>query len=331
MRCMLPWLLLLCLFDLSLSTSHAHHGLKKSPLKDALVLPLNEWSSQRVLTRVIGNLAHELDVDVKYQQINSDDQWGAMRLGIVHLQIEVWGASIKPIFHTLITKKQLLDMGLHTAQVREEWWYPEYVETLCPGLPDWQALNRCSNLFAVKDETQTVGKNAAKKGVYYIGPWEYEDAALIRALKLNFVIRRLPDGESLWKKLRLATAQNRPIVLLNWTPNWSDVRSKGKFIEFPPFTPQCESKPEWGLNPELTMDCGNPKSGWLKKAAWPGLKKRWPCIYQLLKNINLTNEMIAEAAALVVNDGLNESQAALLWQYKYQQDINHWLNFTCNQ
>ncbi len=271
------------------------------------------------MSKMLGDLIQSLDIPVHYQEIHSEDQWGALRIGIIHLQIEVWGYSMRQRFDSMVEKKHIDDMGNHKAIVREEWWYPEYVEALCPGLPDWQALNRCAALFADKNKKTT-------KGVYYSGPWNYNDADLIRALKLDFIIERFNNSEALWQKLKQAVEQRQPIVLLNWTPNWVDARMKGKFVEFPRYSPQCESNPQWGPNPHLPMDCGNPISGWLRKAAWPGLKKRWPCVHQLMQKISLTNEMISEASALVVNDGYSEEKAAKLWQLKYQHAIVDWLD-----
>jgi glycine betaine/proline transport system substrate-binding protein len=84
------------------------------------------------------------------------------------------------------------------------------------------------------------------------------------------------------------------------------------------------------VNKKFLFDCGNPKGGWLKKAAWPGLKKQWPCAYEIFKKINLNNEHIAYAAALVDVDNLNYSQAAKRWMDEYPQVWKPWLNASCS-
>ncbi|MFT4925030.1 MAG: glycine betaine/proline transport system substrate-binding protein [Phenylobacterium sp.] len=320
-------ILFLLFFNLVGSVCHANHEKGQT----AVILPLNEWTSQRVLTKMLGNLIEQMKIPVHYQELHSKDQWGALRIGVVHLQIEVWGDSTRQIFQSMVNNNHIIDMGLHTATIREEWWYPEYVEKLCPGLPDWQALNRCASLFAHQNPAITLsnGTKTKLKGVYYNGPWEYNDAGLIRALKLDFTIERVANSDILWQKLKQASRILKPIVLINWTPNWVDARMKGKFVEFPAYSPECESNPEWGINPSLIMDCGNPKGFWLKKAAWPGLQKRWPCVYQLLKAVTLDNAMISEAAALVVNDGYSEEQAGAIWLQKYQRAARQWMQSAC--
>jgi len=295
---------------------------KSSQKHNPIVIPLNDWASQRVLSKVVGKLYQQLGIPVSYQDIKVENQWGALKRGIVHIQIEVWQPSMSEVFNQYVKKLYILDLGTHEAKVREEWWYPLFVETLCPGLPHWQSLNACAGIFRVKGSKQ--------KGVYHSGPWFYSDADLIRALKLDFVVEEHSDDKELTNKLLTAVASNKPIILLNWAPNWTDTRLKGKFIEFPEFSPECETNPQWGINKKLVKDCGNIKEGWLKKAAWPSLKKYNQCAYNLLKKISLNTKMISEAAALVVVDGLSEEQAADVWLEKFSVESKGWMLGVCS-
>ena len=272
-------------------------------------------------TKIVGEKIKQLGYEVDYLPINSLDQLGALRQGIVHFQIEMWQSHDDGSFMQAVNKGFVEDMGLHRAIGREDWWYPAYVEDACPGLPDWQALKACSKLFSPSDKSN--------KGTYYTGPWNYRDADLIRALDLNFTITRLKNAKQIWQKLNQAQALKQPIVLLNWTPNWIDVRIKGHFIDFPDFEKACEKDPAWGINKEIAFDCGNPKITLIKKAAWPGLKHQSPCIYQLLKKINFTTDMIAEASALFGTEENTEQQAIEKWLEKFASQNSDWLSFTC--
>jgi len=299
----------------SFANNNTQHG--------EIVIPLNDWASQRVLSKAIGKLYGNLGLEVSYQDIKVKNQWGALKRGLVHIQIEVWEPSMGEAFNEYVAKQHILDMGSHDATVREEWWYPLYVENHCPGLPHWQALNQCAHIFKQSD-TQT-------HGVYYSGPWFYNDADIIRALDLDFTIKELQDDKALITKLRNAVKHKSPIVLLNWSPNWTDTRLKGRFIEFPEFSPECETVPEWGLNQKRIKDCGNKQNAWLKKAAWPGLKKYNQCAFNLLKNINLKSDMISEASALVIADELSEEQAVDAWLDLFEQDVKDWMKGVCDQ
>ncbi|MCP4989617.1 MAG: glycine/betaine ABC transporter substrate-binding protein [Colwellia sp.] len=290
--------------------SYSHQG------NDRILIPLNKWASQRVLSTVVGSLIKDMAIPIEYIDISVDDQWGALQRGAIHFQIEVWQPSMEEAFTPLVNTQTILDMGTHDAVVIEDWWFPEYVAKKCPELPNWQALNKCKYLFA-KNSLST-------KGIYYTGPWDYGDGDIIRALNLEYSIKRLADDSALWKKLRLALKKKQPILMLNWSPNWTDITVDGRFIAFPPFTPECEQKPEWGINKSLTKDCGNPRSGWLKKAAWPGLKIKNTCVFQLIKKINFTKQMVAKASALNVVDNYSEEEAAAAWINKYQSQVKSW-------
>ena len=289
-------------------------------VSEPVVIPLNEWMSQRVLSKVVGRLIERQGIPVRYQDIAVADQWGALRKGVVHFQVEVWQPSMAKTFESMVEKGYILDLGAHNVDVREEWWYPSFVEKLCPGLPDWKALKNCSELFA----------NApGEKGIYYTGPWYYADADLIRALELNFDILRFNTSIEMWQVLKESVAKKRPILMLNWKPNWTDLRLSGRFVEFPEYTPECETEPGWGINPYLLRDCGNPIKGWLKKAVWPGLQEKWPCVFKLVERLDFNKEMIADAAALVVADGYSEDVAVTHWLNKYKTQNVEWMNFIC--
>jgi glycine betaine/proline transport system substrate-binding protein len=82
---------------------------------------------------------------------------GAMRFGITHVQIEVWSSSIPQTFSSLVNRKLITDMGKHTAQIREQWWYPQYVESFVLVYLTGKPLHRCASLLSLK----------GKKGIYY--------------------------------------------------------------------------------------------------------------------------------------------------------------------
>jgi len=310
-------LILLLLFVVPFATNSSSTPL---PLKNTVIIPLNNWSSQRVISNAIGKVLQAHKYPVEYRNINSQDQWGAMARGLVHFQIEVWEPSMDEETRSFISKKRILDLGSHSAKAVEDWWYPDYVAKLCPGLPDWRALNRCAALFA---------QGNSDKGSYYTGPWNYRDPELIRSLGLDFTLVRLDDAKSIWHQLSKAMKHQQPIIMLNWSPNWTDARIPGEFIHFPTYHPSCESDPSWGVNPNKAYDCGNKKNAWIKKYAWPKFEQKFPCVYQFITQIDLSNEMISEAAALADFDDYSEKKAAELWLQKFSSQVQQWSKSSC--
>lgn len=132
--------------------------LSSMALKDqAIVLPLNDWPSQRLLSKIVGSKIEQLGYPVEYLPINSINQMAALRKGLVHLQVKVWQTYDDGAFIKAVKKGLIEDIGQHTAVGREDLWYPDYVEELCPGLPAWQALRKCASIFS--------GTNQSNKGI----------------------------------------------------------------------------------------------------------------------------------------------------------------------
>lgn len=305
-------LLLFLLLTLSGFAIHAE------PLPIKIVL--NNWTSQIVLSYVAGEIFKQQGYPVKYVTSSVDEQWGGLSHGLVHVQVEVWQGTMSQEFDRLVALGAIEDMDAHDATTREDWWYPNYVEKRCPGLPDWQALKACAKIFS---------KDGKSTGIYVAGPWEKPDAARIRALGLNFKVKSVKNGNELWVALKQAARLETPIVLFNWSPNWVESRYDGKFIEFPAYHPDCETNPAWGENTAYLYDCGNPSGGWLKKAAWSGFQATFPCAYESLKKMNFSNGQIANAAALVDVDKHSYQEAADIWLKANQSVWEPWLTTSC--
>jgi glycine betaine/proline transport system substrate-binding protein len=281
---------------------------------------INNWSSQIVLAHITGDILTSSGFNVNYSEATTNEQWGSLATGIDHIQVEVWQGTMSEMFNRMVKSGGIVDAGNHDATTREDWWYPSYVELVCPGLPNWTALKKCSHLFS---------SDNSPKGNYVAGPWEKPEAARIRALGLNFSVDTVKAADDLWLALSHAKKNKKPIVLFNWSPNWVEAVYDGKFVEFPEYSPECEEDPAWGINPDFHHDCGNPKNGWLKKAVWAGLPKQWPCAYDILQNINFNNNAIAFLAAEVDFYKKSHQQVATTWILENKQTWEQWIPSHC--
>lgn len=285
---------------------------------DPIKIVDNNWSSQKVLARVAQQLLEKVGYETKIVPSDSQGQFAAMGLGDLDLQMEVWEGTMNDSFMKEVQAGRMVDLGSHTATTREDWWYPDYMEEICPGLPDWKALNACAAKFAAPE--------TAPKGRYLAGPvdWIKHDKEKIEALDLNFTVVNAGSAAALFGELKSAAARKEPIVLFNWAPNWVGAAFPGKFVEFPEHEKACTEDPKWGVNPDKTYDCGSPAGGYLKKAAWSGFEKKWACAHQLIKNIDFTGPMIDQAAALADVDGMAHDAAAAAWIDKNQEQVAAW-------
>lgn len=274
---------------------------------DPIIIVQNNWTSQLVLSNVVGKVLEGMGYTIEYKPSDTQLQFTAITNGDMHFQIEAWEGSMKTAFEKAV-KEGMIDAGSHAALTREEWWVPSYVKEKCPGLPDWQALNKCADIFATA-ETKPKGR--------FVGPpadWGKNYSARVKALKMDFIAINVGQAATLWAELQSAYDRKEPIVLFNWTPNFIESKFDGFFIDFPdPEGGKCQSDKSWGINPDATDDCGAPRNGWLKKAAWKGLAGKYPAAWSVLQKINFSNAQIAAASLMVDVDGLSPEEAADKW------------------
>jgi len=274
---------------------------------DPIIISLHQWTSQIVMSHVVGELFEKIGCKVKYIKSGSQAVYEAVRIGEVTIELEIWERTFGSLFNEALDKGGIIDAGTHDAITREDWWVPNFVIEMCPGLPDWKALNKCSDMFARTDSDG--------KGVYVDGPvnWLHEDDRRIEALGMNFMTMNVDKPNDLWVELETAYKNKKAIVMFNWSPNFTDSQYGGQFVEFPKFHEKCETDKTWGINPNLTHDCGSPAGGYLKKAAWHEMPTKWPGAYKLLTRINFTTKNIGDMAVYVDVDRMWYADAARSW------------------
>jgi glycine betaine/proline transport system substrate-binding protein len=286
---------------------------------DPIKVITNNWTSQLVLSNVVGQLLQQMGYNVEYTSSDTQLQYTALANGDMDFQVEVWEGSQAESFNKALAAGAV-DLGAHNAVTREDWWYPKYMNEMCPGLPDWKALDACAGKLATA-ETGTKGR--------FVGPpadWGKHYSERIQALKMNF--QEVPVGQAatLWAELQAAYDRKEPVVLFNWTPNFIEAKFEGQFVEFPTFEPECWSDPKWGSNPDMIYDCGAPAKGYLKKAGSARLEKTWPKAAAFLKKVDFSNPQIAAAAAMVDVDGMTPEDAAKKWIAENEATWKTWID-----
>ena len=298
-------------------TTEAAAGAEDS--SDPIRIPIHNWSSQIVGAEVVGLVLEEAGYTVEYVPSDSQAVYAAMCEGDIEIVHEVWEGAFGVAFQEQVDAGCVIDAHTHNAVTREDWWYPAYVEDLCPGLPDWEALNECAELFATAE--------TGDKGRFLGGPvdWLKGDEERVEGLGMDFEVVNAGSAATLWAELDAAEANGEPIVLFNWTPNFVEAVYEGSFIEFPTFEEECRTDPAWGINAELTHDCGNPANGYLKTGVGEHVPDKWPGAYAIMQNIDLTNAQLADMAAMVDVEELDASEAATKWMADNEDVWRAWL------
>ena len=286
---------------------------------DPIKIPLHNWASQTVGAHVVAKILNEAGYSTELISSDSQVVYESMCEGDMDLVHEVWQGAFGVAFEKQVKKGCVIDAATHDVGSREEWWYPIHVEELCPGLPDWKALNACADKFATPE--------TKPKGRFLGGPadWLKNDKERADALQLDFVVINAGSEAALWAELKSAVERKAPLVLFNWTPNWVEAVYEGRFVEFPDYEEACKEDASWGVNSDKPYDCGNPKGAYLKIGVWEGLPEKWPGAYKIIQRINLTNADVAQMAKLFTIDKMENEEAADKWMADNPK-WREWLN-----
>lgn len=282
-------------------------------------IPTHNWSSQLVGAEVVGELFKMVGEEVEYVPMDSQTVYQAMADGDIDIVHEIWEGAFGASFSKALETGDVIDLLTHDAVTREDWWYPEYIEEVCPGLPDWKALAGCSDMFARAD--------SGGKGVFIGGPvdWLKHDAEKVEALGMNFVVRNAGSAGAIWAELDAAVAQKKPVVIFNWSPNFIGAKYPGKFVEFPKHDPKCTTDASWGTNPDALYDCGNPASGYLKIGVNVDFEKNHPKAFKVASQMNFSGPDIDKMANYVDTDGLEVPAAAQKWLEEHKDKWSAWV------
>ena len=286
---------------------------------DAVKVPTHNWSSQLVGAQIVGKLFEMVGEEVEYVPMDSQTVYQSMCENDIDIVHEVWQGAFGAAFEKVVGEGCVIDLATHDAKTREEWWYPAHVKDMCPGLPDWKALDECSEKFARAD--------SGGKGVFIGGPvdWLKNDAERVEALGMNFVVKNAGSAAAIWAELEAGVKQNKPVVIFNWTPNFIEALYEGEFVEFPEYDAACTADASWGMNPDAKYDCGNPKGGYLKIGVSHSFKAEHPKAYAVASKINFTNLDVAKQSNYVDTDGMEVEPAAERWLEEHKDTWQAWI------
>lgn len=285
---------------------------------DPIRMTVNDWTGQEITTRVMGGVLEEMGYNVEYVQADYLAQFAGLESGDLTVAMEIWETTAKDALAASLKTGDTVDLGETGMEAKEEWWYPSYVKEKCPGLPDWEALKECADVFAAP-ETQP-------KGRYLGGPvtWGGHDDERVEALDLPFEVVHAGTDAALLAEVQSAYQRKEPIIAWIYTPHWAPIQFDGEWIKFPEYEDACYDDPSWGTNPDKAFDCGKPH-GWIKKAAWKGGEEKWPAAYAAIRNFRMTNEDMGAMIGKVDVDGMPLQTVVDQWLSDNEDSWKKWI------
>ena len=284
---------------------------------DPIILTLHDWTGQLITTHLMGSILEDMGYNVKYQQADYIAQFAGLESGDLHVAMEMWETTGKQALEKSLSTGKTVDLGETGMEAIEEWWYPLYMKEKCPGLPDWEALNKCAKEFTTPE--------TSPKGRYLGGPvtWGGFDDERVEALGMDFEVVHAGTDAALFAELESAYQRKAPWIGWIYTPHWAPIKYKGEFVKFPKYSDECYKDPKVGPNPKATHDCGKP-SGWIKKVGWKGGEAKWPCAYNAIKNFKIDNNAMGTMVGEVDLDGKKVKDVVKAWLKNNESSWKAW-------
>ncbi|MEY8840039.1 ABC transporter substrate-binding protein [Cribrihabitans sp. XS_ASV171] len=289
---------------LMLSVSSA--ALAEVESSDPIKLTLHDWTGQLLTTTIMGKVLEEAGYNVEYVQADYIAQFAGLKTGDLHVAMEIWETTGREAMDEATGTGNVVNLGPTGMNAIEEWWYPAYMKDVCPGLPDWQALNDCAQEFATAE--------TAPFGRYLGGPvtWGGFDEERVESLGLDFEVVHAGTDAALFAELESAYQRQAPIVLWLYSPHWAPEKYEGEYVAFPPYEAACYDDPSWGVNPNMAYDCGKP-TGNIWKVAYKGVPEKWPGAAKAIEAFTIDNAAMGDMVGQVDLQGKEVDAVAQAW------------------
>jgi glycine betaine/proline transport system substrate-binding protein len=294
--------------------AHAFEPEIEEPIK----LALNEWTGQHITTRIAGETLKRMGYNVEYVVAGYVPQIQGVMDGNVTATLEIWEQTIQEHFHRATESGKAVDLGASGIVSKEGWIYPPYMEEMCPGLPDYEALNACAQQLATP-ETFPKGRL-----LDYPADWAPDNDQRVDALGLDFQVIPAGSEGAAAAEYKAAVAAERPIVMMFYAPHWLFTETEPRWVDLPPSTPECYEDASAGPNPAATHDCGWP-AGWVRKLAWAGAEDKWPTAFKLLGEYQINNAIQQELLLEIDVNNVPAEEAIEAWMDENPDIWQSWI------
>jgi len=286
---------------------------------ESIRLALNEWTGQHITTRIAGETLREMGYNVEYVTAGYVPQLDGIARGNITATLELWEQTIGPSYTQALASGDVVPMGDTGIVTREGFVYPGYMTEICPGLPDYKALNDCTQALATSD---TFPKGRI---IDYPIEWDPDTSQRVEALGLDLVAQPSGSVGAAVAEMRSAIARERPILVAFWQPHWLFSQYDLQWVDLPESAPECYEDPSWGINPNMTHDCGWP-TGWVRKVAWSGMEDKWPAAHRFLQAYQIDNAVQEKLMFAIDVEDASLEEAVADWMSRNEDTWRTWIS-----
>lgn len=212
-----------------------------------IVLAKMNWTNQMVNTEMARRVLTAMGANVTVQALDDTTVFAAMAKSDNMVDMVVFRPTAQKFWDEYVTEqKTVAQIGETGYETVEGWYVPTYViegdsergiEPVCPGLPDYRAINDCAAAFATPS---TDGKAR-----YLAGDpaWEplFGDKERIKNLGLNVMQEYAGSEASLVAEFKRALDRGEPVMGLMWNPHMLFAKYDLTLVEMPSYSNEC-----WG-------------------------------------------------------------------------------------
>lgn len=282
------------------------HAADMGDTSQPIKLAINEWTGQHVTTRIAGAMLEEAGYEVEYVTAGYSNMYQALADGELHAALEIWSSNVPEQYNEIAATGAIVEISDLGLDAKEGIAYPAHVADLCPGLPAWEALEECAQVFA-SAETLPNGRL-----IDYPADWGTPGADRIAGLQLPFAAVPAGSEGALIAELRASTERNTPLLITFWQPHWAMSAYDVQFVDLPAGEAACYEDPSWGTNPDATHDCDFAPTR-IFKIGWSGTQETWPAAYEILDGFTMSVEAQQPIMGAVDVDGVPIEEAVAAW------------------
>ena len=258
---------------------------------EPIKLAVYEWTGQHIATYIAGHILEDMGYNIEYVTAGTFPSAYGLADGNLTATMEIWDNNMGEVWPKMLDEGKIENIGALGLDAREGWLYPVHVKEACPGLPSWDALQKCSDIFA---NAETFPKG---RFVEYPADWGARATELINSEGLEF--ETIPAGSegALVAELKAAVTKKQPLLMMFWAPHWS----------------LAEVETEWVDIPNNLLDKYSLQIPTVIKGAWPGTKDKWPTAYKFMKIYQLNNQIQQVLMNQIDNQGQDPLVATKAW------------------
>ena len=277
----------------------------KPSSNEPVKIPIMQSSDFDFIGTVYGEVLKEAGYRVEYVNADYNATFPAVKAGDVHVTMG-WDTS-PDLINDAVNSGKAIRAGSSGVAIAEGWWYPVYVEEVCPGLPNYEALKNPDCMAALSTaETEPMGR--------YVAPpagWPVYVEERIEAFGLDMEAVKSGSPVTMMATIQGAIQRKEPVIGWGYYPHWLMASVEGRLVDFPDFEAACYEDAAWGMTDQL-YDCDY-ATGWVWKLMNTEFSLREPYATRILFLMSLDEGIVGKAMAKIDNEGQSLEDAAHEW------------------